>query len=86
MDVKKIREHLLCDGFLRSYTTWTWHDELLNLPCVSVSEEYMGSTIDDAIHDEVHDDQLEGMICDVGAKSFAEAHDMELCQAMQRLY
>ena len=74
MDVKKIREHLLCDGFLRSYTTWTWHDELLNLPCVSVSEEYMGSTIDDAIHDEVHDDQLEGMICDVGAKSFAEAH------------
>jgi len=23
LDVKKIREHLLCDGFLRSYTTWT---------------------------------------------------------------
>ena len=25
LDVNKIREHLLCDGFLRSYTTWTWH-------------------------------------------------------------
>ena len=22
LDVKKIWEHLLCDGFLRSYTTW----------------------------------------------------------------
>jgi len=27
LDVKKIREHLLCDEFLRSYTTWTWHGE-----------------------------------------------------------
>jgi len=23
LDVNKIMEHLLCDGFLRSYTTWT---------------------------------------------------------------
>ena len=23
LDVKTMREHLLCDGFLRSYTTWT---------------------------------------------------------------
>jgi len=23
LDVKKIDEHLLCDEFLRSYTTWT---------------------------------------------------------------
>jgi len=22
LDVNKIKEHLLCDGFLRSYTTW----------------------------------------------------------------
>ena len=32
LDVKIMREHLLCDGFLQSYTTWTWHGELLNLP------------------------------------------------------
>ena len=34
----------------------------------------MGSTIDDAVHDEVDDDRLEDMIHDVGAESFAEAH------------
>ena len=51
LDVKIIREHLLCDEFLRSYTTWTWHGELLNLPRVSVTEEYVGSTMDDAVHD-----------------------------------
>jgi len=33
LNIKKIREHLLCD-FLQSYITWTWHVELLNLPCV----------------------------------------------------
>jgi len=51
LNVKKIREHLLCDMFLRSFTTWTWHGELLNLPCVSIIAEYVGSTMDDAIHD-----------------------------------
>jgi len=30
--------------------------------------------MDDAIHGEVHDDQLEDMIRDVGAESFLEAH------------
>jgi len=62
-----MREHLLCDGFLQSYTTWTWHGELLNLPRVSVIEEYVGSTMDEAVHDDVDDDRLEHMICDVGA-------------------
>jgi len=74
LDVKIIREYLLCDGFLRSYTTWTWHGKLLNLPRVSIIEEYVGSNMDDAIHDDVNDDQLEDMIHDVGAESFAEAH------------
>jgi len=74
LDVKIIREHLLCDGFLRSYTTWTWHGELLNLSRVSITEEYVGSTMDDAVHDNVDDDLLEDMIRDVGAESFAEAH------------
>jgi len=74
LNVKKTREHLLCDGFLRSYATWTWHGDLLNLPCDSVTEEYVGSTMDDAVQDEVDDDRLEDMIRDVGAESFAEAH------------
>ena len=74
LDVKKIREHLLFDGFLLSYKTWTCHGELLNLPRLSVIEEYVGSTMDDAVHDEVDDDRLEDMIRDVEAESFAEAH------------
>ena len=73
LDVKKIREHLLCDGFLRSYTTCTWHGELLNLLRVFVTEEYVGSTMDDAVHGEVHDDRLEDMIL-VWELIFAEAH------------
>jgi len=74
LDVNIMREHLLCDGFLRSYTTWTWHGELLNLSRVSVTEEYVGSTMDEAVHDDVDDDRLEDMNRDVGAESFAKAH------------
>ena len=56
LNVKKIRDNLLCNGFLRSYTTWIWHGELLNLPRVSITEEYVGSTMDEAVHDDVDDD------------------------------
>jgi len=28
-DIELIREHVLCGGFLKSYTTWTWHGEVL---------------------------------------------------------
>jgi len=69
-----MREHLLCDGFLRSYTTWTCHGELLNLSRVFVTEEYVGSTMDETVHDDVDDDRLEDMIRDVGAESFGKAH------------
>ena len=34
----------------------------------------MGSTLDEAVHDDVDDDRLEDMIRDVGAESFAKAH------------
>jgi len=74
LDVNKIREHLQCDGFLRSYTTWTWHVELLNLPSVSISEEYIQSSMDDAVHGEIHDDRLEDKLCDVRADSFAKSY------------
>ena len=30
-----IQEHVLCDGFLKNYTTWTWHGEVLDLPYAS---------------------------------------------------
>ena len=64
MSFFEIREHLLCDGFLKNYTTWTWHGELLDLPSVLGASK------------EVHfsmDDRLEDMIRDVVAKSFVNA-------------
>jgi len=69
-----MKAHLHHDGFLRSYKTWTWHGELLNLPRFFVTEEYVGSTMDDAVHDDLDDDRLKDMIRDVRAESFAKAH------------
>jgi len=48
--------------------------ELLNLSRVSITEEYVGTTMDDAVHDDVDDDRLEDIICDVEAECVAEAH------------
>jgi len=31
--------------------------------------------MDDTVHDDVYDDPLEDMICDVGAESLAKAHE-----------
>ena len=38
LDIELIQEHALCDDFLKSYTTWTWHGEVLNLPYISETE------------------------------------------------
>ena len=64
MSASENREHLSCDGFLKNYTIWTWHAELLDLPNVRRASE------------EVHfsmNDRLEDMIRDVGVESFANA-------------
>jgi len=64
LSISGIREHLLCDGILKNYTTWTWHGEMLDLPSVHGASK------------EVHfsmDDRLEDMIHDVGVQSFANA-------------
>ena len=64
LSVSEIREHLLCDVFLKNYTTWTWHGELLDLPTMrGASKEVVFSV----------DDRLEDMIRDVGVESFANA-------------
>ena len=58
LSVSKFREHLLCDGFLKNYTTWTWHGEFLDLRSVrGASDEVDFSMVD----------RLEDMIRDVGA-------------------
>jgi len=55
--------HLFCNGFLRNCTTWKWHGELLHLPSVIQTQEFVDSSMDDI---------LEDIIRDVGAKSFDE--------------
>jgi len=60
----------------------TWHGELLNLPSLFVSQEYVQSTMDDV----VHDDRLEDMIRDVRVESFAEAHGYRSMSTDERFH
>ncbi|XP_052728168.1 uncharacterized protein LOC128195186 [Vigna angularis] len=63
-----IREHVLCDGFLRSYTKWTWHGELVEVPIAHVSQTEAEEV------DLVMEDGLEQMIRDVGDDVIARSH------------
>jgi len=65
LSISESREHLLCDGFLKNYTTCTWHGELLDLPSVRGASEFVDFSMDDRLKDMIHD---------VGAKSFANAN------------
>jgi len=42
--------------------------------------------MDDAVHDEVHDDRLEDMIRSVGIGSFVEAHGYNFTRLLAVLY
>jgi len=61
LNVTEIRKYILCDDFLQNYTSWTWDDELLDLPNVSQTKGFVDSTMDD---------RFEDTICDIGAESF----------------
>lgn len=64
--VDVIREHLLCDGILQSYSTWTWHGEVLDtMSTTDVPEPEADIEVVD---------QMEDMIRDVGPESFFKAH------------
>jgi len=41
LDVSENRQHFLCDGFMKNYTTWTWHGEFLDMPSVCETHEYV---------------------------------------------
>ena len=70
LKVDEIREHVLCDGFCKSYTRWTWHGELLELSGASQSIE-----VDVAV-----DDRIEDMIRDIGVEAIERTHMFEdLC-------
>ena len=59
-----IREHLLCDGIKRNYTTWIWHGEMTDMQSGQQSEPF----------DVEMGDRFEDMICDLGQESFQQAH------------
>ena len=58
------REHLLCDGIKKNYTTWIWHGELTDMQSGSQSEPF----------DVEMRDRSEDMIRDLGQESFQQAH------------
>ncbi|KAH1256682.1 hypothetical protein GmHk_03G006790 [Glycine max] len=59
-----IRDHLLCDGIKKNYTTWIWHGEVTDMRSGSQSEPF----------DVEMGDRLEDVICDLGQESFQQAH------------
>ena len=63
LNVAEIREHLLCDGFLKNYTTWMWHGELVETQNVTKEHRFVES---------IMEDRLEDMICDVEVQTFAK--------------
>jgi len=67
LDIELIREHVLCDGFLKNYTTWTWHGEVLDLPYASEQDQCEHSKL-------YSEDCMDDMIRDIGGESVHQAH------------
>ena len=85
LNATQVREHLICDGFLRSYTIWTWYNELINIPTVSRTEHIVHSTMkeqrQERCEERVEEDNMEDMIQDVGVEAFAQARVYETMSA-----
>ena len=83
LNATQVREHLICDGFLRSYTIWTCHGELIDFPTIARTKQVVDSTMEERWEkrreERVEEDNMEEMIRDVGAKAFAQAH---VCKTM----
>ena len=74
LNATQVKEHLIYDGFLRSYKIWKWHDELIDFPTVSRTEHVVDSTMEEGREERVEEDNMEDMIQDVGLEAFAQAH------------
>jgi len=85
LNATQVREHLICDGFLRSYTIWTWHGELIDFPTVSRTQHVVHSTMKEQrqkrYEERVEEDNMEDMIRDVGVEAFTQAHMYETMSA-----
>jgi len=67
LDIELIREDVLCDGFLKNYTMWTWHGEALDLPYASEQDQCEHSNL-------YSEDCMYDMIRDIIGESFHQAH------------
>ena len=47
LNATEMKENLIYDAFLPSYTIWTWHDELIDFQIVSQTENVLDSTVED---------------------------------------
>jgi len=66
-DIELIWEHVLCDGFLKSYTIWTWHVEVL--------EQYSSVSATECQYSNLYSEYcMKGMIRDIGEDSFYQAY------------
>jgi len=70
LNATQVREHFICDDFLRSYTIWTWHSELIDFPTISRTEYVVNSIMEER----VQEDNMEDMIRGVGIEAFAPTH------------
>nr|KYP35945.1 hypothetical protein KK1_042971 [Cajanus cajan] len=61
--IDEIRDHLICDGFLTSYTTWIWHGEDKETQTMAQIEQGVVKM----------EDQIEDMLHDVGQGFFQQA-------------
>jgi len=52
LNANEVREYLICDGFHRSYITWTWYDELLDFSIVSRTKHVVDSTKEDRLEED----------------------------------
>ena len=60
LEIRLIREQVLCDDFLKNYIKWIWHEEFVGVTLLS-KDQYSN------IHSE---DCMEDMIRDIGPDSF----------------
>ena len=75
LNATQVREHLICDGFLRSYTIWTWHGELIHIPAIYRTEYIADSSMkerreqrrEERCEERVEEDNMEDMIWDIVA-------------------
>jgi len=67
LDIELIREHVICDGFLKNYTMWTWHGEVLDLPYAYEQNQCEHSNL-------YFEDCMDDMIRDIGGESVHQAY------------